>query len=162
MKLAFKTLIRLNLSLLILTQLFSCAILQDSSTNAPVKDLKYKYTALGYASIAMQHGNNHQQKMLNAIKASKMDAYLELSEYINGILMDSSSNMDNMKLRSGPIKTRTHGLVKGAKVTKTYHEGDLYITELEIEMSLSPNTSSKESVYYKGRKSNENGNQISF
>lgn len=162
MQLKFKMILRLNIFLLILSFLFSCSIWQERSTDAPVVELRYKYTAIGYAAISLQHGSTHQQKMLNAIKASKMDAYLELSEHLNGVLMDSSADIDNMTLQTGLTSTRSRGLVKGAKVTKTYHEGDLYITELEIEMNLSQSKSTKNTGYYDSTRNYENGNQVAF
>ena len=40
--------------------------------------------AVGYAVIDIQPGPSQSEKMLQAIRASKMDAYRELAEQLNG------------------------------------------------------------------------------
>ena len=44
--------------------------------------------AVGYAPISLQHGTSDTEKMLNAIRASKLDAYRELAEQVYGQHLD--------------------------------------------------------------------------
>jgi len=82
---------------------------QQETEEATAENKKYhEFVAVGYAAVAVQKGDSDDIKMLNAIKASKIDAYKELAEQ--------------------------------AKVLRTYHEGDLYITELGLKMKTLPNT----------------------
>jgi len=76
--------------------------------------------------------------MLNAIKASKLEAYKELTEQIYGVLLTATNDVKSAQLIDDRIQSRVRGIVRGAKVLKSYHEGDLYITELELNMQSLP------------------------
>lgn len=92
------------------------------------------FTAVGYAPIESQKGASFEIKMINAIKASKLEAYKELAEQVFGVLLTSQNAASDSQLQSDSIATQVNGLVRGAKVLKSYHDGDLYITELQLDM----------------------------
>ena len=106
----------------------------------PVNNRKTNYilTSVGYATIASQKGNSLDLKILNAMKASKIESYKELTEQVHGVLVSAENNVQNSRLESDTIKSRVRGLVRGARVVRTYHEGDIYITELELDMNSTP------------------------
>lgn len=112
--------------------LFSCSLMDEN--NAPVSSVKYTYYGVGFASVELQKGKTHQEKIINAIKVSKLHAYEELTEHLHGVLLNSQADINNLKLDKEKITGFTRGLVKGAKVRRTYHYGDVYITELELEV----------------------------
>jgi len=111
----------------------------------------HEFVAVGYAAIAVQKGDSENIKMLNAIKASKIDAYKELAEQVYGVMLTSKNSIDRHQLQDETLEVKVVGLVRGAKVLRTYHEGDLYITELGLKMKTLPNTE------YADFSSSENG-----
>lgn len=98
----------------------------------------YEFVAVGYATITAQTGASNDIKMLNAIKASKLEAYKELAEQVYGVMLTSENSVKEYQLQSNGIKGKVKGLVRGAKVLRTYHENDLYITELGLNMKTLP------------------------
>jgi hypothetical protein len=112
-----------------------------SSQITPVKiDQNYHHTfiSVGYAPIEAQPGNSFDMKVLNAIKASKLEAYKEMAEQVYGVLIAANGSVEGAVLINNNIEAKVKGLVKGAKVMKSYHEGDVYITELELDMQALP------------------------
>ena len=103
-----------------------------------VENDQYIFRAVGYASIAAQKGDSFDLQMLNAIKVSKLEAYKELAEQLHGVLLNAENNVNGARLQDDMIKSRVKGLVRGARVLKSYHEGEVYITELELDMQRSP------------------------
>lgn len=115
--------------------LFSCAKpSHDNSQTVAEQNNQYHFISVGYAPIASQKGDSFDLKMLNAIKASKLEAYKELAEQIYGVLLNAENNVSDSRLQDDQIKSNVKGLVRGARVVKSYHEGDVYITELELNM----------------------------
>ncbi|MCG6199762.1 LPP20 family lipoprotein [Psychromonas antarctica] len=116
--------------------LFSCAKSNDQikQHDSAMERYQYTFTSVGYAPIAAQKGATFDVQMLNAIKASKLEAYKELAEQIYGVLLNAENSVTNASLQSDQIESRVQGLVRGARVLKSYHRGDIYITELELNM----------------------------
>ena len=115
--------------------LFSCAKSgNDNSQVEAQQSYQYSFTSVGYAPIAAQKGETFDLQMLNAIKASKLEAYKELAEQIYGVLLSAENNVSGSRLQDDQIESRVKGLVRGARVLKSYHQGDVYITELELDM----------------------------
>jgi hypothetical protein len=91
-------------------------------------------TAVGYAPIAAQPGNNLSSKSLKAIKASKLDAYRELAEQVFGQKIDGDQQLSNMVLTNTRLKASVDGVIRGAQVVKSYPVGeDTYATELKLD-----------------------------
>ena len=95
--------------------------------------------AVGYAPISAQLSNDKQQKMLQAMKASKLDAYKELTEMVYGQKIDANNQLQDMVLTNEHLSASVKGVINGARVVKTYAVDDVYVTELELDF---------EQVYY--------------
>ena len=92
--------------------------------------------AVGYAPISQQRGQSDSQKMLLAIRSSKLDAYRELAEQVYGHNINASTNVRGMVARNDSLKAKVNGIIRGAKVVKNYAVGDIYTTELELDMKV--------------------------
>tara|TARA_R110001592_G_scaffold360961_1_gene670409 strand:- start:439 stop:930 length:492 start_codon:yes stop_codon:yes gene_type:complete len=91
-------------------------------------------SAIGYAPIKAQSGSTDSTKMLKAIKASKLDAYRELTEQVYGQKVDGSQTLSNFLLSDERLSSSVQGVIRGARVIKSYPVGDdLYATELELD-----------------------------
>lgn len=97
---------------------------------------KNSISAVGYASISTQQSNSHSEKVLMAMKASKLAAYQELAEQIYGNRISSNEQLMHSKLQGNRLQSHVQGIVRGAKVIKSYPSEDFYITELELEYSV--------------------------
>lgn len=92
-------------------------------------------TAVGYAPIESQRGGSDSVRTLMAIKASKLDAYRELAEQVYGQRIEGSQSLSRMVLGDESLKASVEGVIRGARVVKTYPVGeDTYATELELDM----------------------------
>lgn len=132
----------LSFSILLLTLLLLSACSKRFVSNTPDSptDEYHEFVAVGYAVIAAQKGDSDNIKMLNAIKTSKLDAYKELAEQVYGVMLTSENTIKLNQLQDEVLEVKVTGLVRGAKVLRSYHEGDLYITELGLKMKVLPNT----------------------
>ena len=92
--------------------------------------------AVGYAPISLQKGASDSQKMILAIRSSKLDAYRELAEQVYGHNISASTSVKGMIARNDNLKSKVNGLIRGAKVIKNYALGDIYTTELELDMKV--------------------------
>lgn len=121
--------------------LTGCSTLFDREVEyEPVKPERFvKLNAVGYAPISAQQGRDQQQKMLQAMKASKLDAYRELAEMVYGQKIDASEQLRDRVLSDDKLSASVKGLITGARVVKTYALDDVYVTELELDF---------EQVYY--------------
>ena len=92
--------------------------------------------AVGYAPISLQKGQSDSQKMILAIRSSKLDAYRELAEQVYGHNIQGATSVRGMVANNDNLKAKVNGLIRGAKVTKNYAIGDIYTTELELDMKV--------------------------
>lgn len=90
-------------------------------------------TAIGQAPISLQNSQNETQRMLMAIKASKIAAYAELAEQVYGQSIDGNTTMSNLVVNNQQLKASVQGIIRGAKVVKSYPVGDSYTTELSLD-----------------------------
>ena len=91
--------------------------------------------AVGYAPIQEQNGQSDNIKMLQAVKASKLDAYRELAEQVYGQRIEGRQMLSNLVLSDAQLKSSVDGVIRGARVIKAYAIGDnTYATELELDM----------------------------
>lgn len=89
--------------------------------------------AVGQAPISLQNSSHTTQRMLMAIKASKIAAYSELAEQVYGQQIDGKTTMSNLILGDQKLSTSIQGIIRGAKVVKSYPVGDSYTTELSLD-----------------------------
>ncbi|MDN4503174.1 LPP20 family lipoprotein [Alteromonadaceae bacterium BrNp21-10] len=91
--------------------------------------------AIGYAPINAQRGASDTLKLLQAVKASKLDAYRELTEQVYGQKINGDQQLQNLVLSDDGLKSSVQGVIKGARVVKSYAVGeDTYVTELELDL----------------------------
>ena len=88
---------------------------------------------IGYAPISLQNSEHETQRMLMAIKASKIAAYAELAEQVYGQQLSSKTTMADMIIENQQLASSVQGLIRGAKVVKSYPVGDTYTTELQLD-----------------------------
>ncbi|WP_153913935.1 LPP20 family lipoprotein [Shewanella sp. TC10] len=92
-----------------------------------------KLTAIGYAPLATQPAKDQSHKVLMAMQASKIAAYRELAEQVYGQQIDANSQMSDWLISNETVSANVSGMIKGAKVVKSYPAGDMYVTELELD-----------------------------
>ncbi|UUO23168.1 flagellar biosynthesis protein FlgP [Colwellia sp. M166] len=90
-------------------------------------------TAIGQAPISLQKSEHKTQRMLMAINASKIAAYAELAEQVYGQSIDGKTTMSNLLIDNQQLKATVQGIIRGAKVVKSYPVGDSYTTELSLD-----------------------------
>ncbi|MFG0833852.1 LPP20 family lipoprotein [Aeromonas bivalvium] len=89
--------------------------------------------AVGYGVIDIQPGPSQAEKMLQAIRASKMDAYRELAEQLNGQQVSGRSSYKDLTQTANTLDVSVAGMVRGARVVASYPRGNTYATELELD-----------------------------
>ncbi|HIX57205.1 MAG TPA: hypothetical protein H9850_07015 [Candidatus Anaerobiospirillum pullistercoris] len=89
--------------------------------------------ATGYAVLSKQKGATMAEKQINAMRASKMEAYRELTEQLVGVYVKAHNRNTNNIEREDRLVTEVEGLVHGARVVRQYPLGDTYCTELELD-----------------------------
>lgn len=91
----------------------------EASMNWTTKALRVKGNGYGPESVK-QLG---RRKIL-AKRAAKVDAYRNLVEVIKGVQVTSNTSVEDMMLESDTIKTRTGGMLKGARVVDVTYSND--------------------------------------
>ncbi|MFM2485051.1 LPP20 family lipoprotein [Celerinatantimonas yamalensis] len=89
--------------------------------------------AVGYAPIDEQMGKTDTMRQLQAMRASKLDAYRELSERVYGQKVASNVTVQDMVLGNQSLEASVYGVIRGARVLKSYRVKDTYVTELELD-----------------------------
>lgn len=131
-----KVLMRVSMIALMLSLTACSSILTKHVEWETVEPESYPIlSAIGYAPISTQLGENESNKRLMAIKASKLDAYRELAEQVYGQKVDGQQELANLVLTNNQLKSSVEGVIRGARVVKSYAVGDdTYATELELDM----------------------------
>ncbi|MBD1390480.1 LPP20 family lipoprotein [Neiella sp. HB171785] len=115
----------------------------SSFDTAYEKEVEYEYvepdvypvlSAVGYAPISVQQGADYNAKSLRAMKASKLEAYRELAEQVYGQRLQGKATVADMVVVDDGIKSKVDGLIRGARVVRSYPVGDNYATEMELDM----------------------------
>ena len=112
--------------------------------------------AIGQAPISLQNSQHKTQRMLMAINASKLAAYAELAEQVYGQKINGEMTMSQLLLGKNEVSASVHGIIRAAKVVKSYPVGDSYTTELSLDfedvyniyLASSPKREIKEVTYY--------------
>jgi outer membrane protein FlgP len=89
--------------------------------------------AVGQAPISLQKSTHKTQQMLMAINASKIAAYAELAEQVYGQQIEGKTSMSNLLINNQQLDASIKGIIRGAKVVKSYPVGDSYTTELSLD-----------------------------
>jgi hypothetical protein len=105
----------------------------EAVENTPIYK-KEVIISTGYANISAQKSKNQAQRRLMAIRASKLDAYRNLTEQVYGQNLNSSTTIEDMVVLSDTMRAHVQGVVYGAKVVSISPIGDdSYETKLELE-----------------------------
>jgi len=105
----------------------------SASNNIPVFK-KEVIISTGYANISAQKSKNQAQRRLMAIRASKIDAYRNLTEQVYGQHLNASTTVEDMIIANDTMRAHVEGVVYGAKVVSINPIGDdSYETKLELE-----------------------------
>ncbi|TWX69561.1 flagellar biosynthesis protein FlgP [Colwellia demingiae] len=124
-------------SILIFSTLFltsACSLIYDKHVQwETVKPEVFPVLyATGFAPISMQRSTHETQRMLMAIKASKIAAYAELAEQVYGQQVSGKVTMADLLIENQQLTASVQGIIRGAKVIKSYPVGDVYTTELQL------------------------------
>ena len=90
-------------------------------------------SSIGFAPISLQKSDHETQRMLMAIKASKIAAYAELAEQVYGQQVNGTTTMADLLIENQYLTASVRGVIRGAKVIKSYPIGDTYATELQLD-----------------------------
>ncbi|MGF1680436.1 LPP20 family lipoprotein [Photobacterium minamisatsumaniensis] len=113
--------------LVILVTLVGCQPLADIRNDDLI-------TAVGYASISEQRGRTTEEKRVRAMRASKIDAYRELTEQVYGMRISARAGMEDQQLGIESTDGSADGIIRGAKVLRSYPVGDSFVTEMELDL----------------------------
>ncbi|MBU2869996.1 LPP20 family lipoprotein [Colwellia sp. E2M01] len=124
-------------SLFMLTLVFlisACSLIYDKQVEwETVKPESFPVLyATGFAPISLQKSTHETQRMLMAIKASKVAAYAELAEQVYGQQIEGNVTMADLLIENQQLSSSVQGIIRGAKVVKSYPVGDVYTTELQL------------------------------
>jgi len=104
-----------------------------AQTIAPLVEKRETITATGYAVITVQNSKNPSQQRLMAIRASKLDAYRNLTEQVFGQQVDASSTVADMVVLNDTFRTKVEGIIYGAQLVSITPVGeDTYETTLSL------------------------------
>ncbi|AWL11318.1 hypothetical protein HMF8227_00823 [Saliniradius amylolyticus] len=91
--------------------------------------------AVGYAPVSVQKGQTSSVRRINAIKASKLDAYRELAEQVYGQRIRGSQTIQDLVLQDDQLQASVDAVIRGAEIIKSYPVGeDTYATEVKLDM----------------------------
>lgn len=90
-------------------------------------------TAVGYAPVDKQRGATADERVLQAMRASRLEAYRELVEQVQGVKLDGSTAVEDMMLLNDSFRAQVSGVIRGAEVVRSYPVGEYYATELRLD-----------------------------
>ncbi|WP_407331105.1 LPP20 family lipoprotein [Enterovibrio sp. 27052020O] len=91
-------------------------------------------SAVGTASISAQRGDTLEEKQFRAMRASKLEAYKELSEQVYGVRVSGLTQVDDQQLGQDRTSGASDGIIRAAEVIASYQVGDSYVTELQLNL----------------------------
>ena len=93
---------------------------ESKSLMTPLVEKRETITATGYAVVAVQNHKNPAQQRLMAIRASKLDAYRNLTEQVYGQQLDASSTVADMVVTNDTFRTKVEGVIYGARLVRSH------------------------------------------
>ena len=90
-------------------------------------------SAIGYAPVDRQRGATEEERVLQAMRASRLEAFRELVEQVQGVQIDGHTRVEDMMLRDDHFRTQVSGVIRGAEVVRSYPVGEYYATELRLD-----------------------------
>jgi hypothetical protein len=108
-----------------------------NAMSSPLIEKRETITATGYAVVAVQNHKNPAQQRLMAIRASKLDAYRNLTEQVYGQQLDASSTVADMVVTNDTFRTKVEGVIYGARLVSITPVGeDTYETTLSLDRDV--------------------------
>jgi hypothetical protein len=105
--------------------------------SSPLVEKRETITATGYAVVAVQNHRNPAQQRLMAIRASKLDAYRNLTEQVYGQQLDASSTVADMVVTNDTFRAKVEGVIYGARLVSITPVGDeTYETTLSLDRDV--------------------------
>jgi hypothetical protein len=87
--------------------------------------------------VTVQNHKNPAQQRLMAIRASKLDAYRNLTEQVFGQQLDASSTVADMVVTNDTFRTKVEGVIYGARLVSITPVGeDTYETTLSLDRDV--------------------------
>lgn len=106
------------------------AVLGLSACQSPIKlkpaAIAPAITAVGYAYLDNQPGPSDGERLLQAMNASKLQAYRQLAEQLYGVELSSPQPDQHWQGHS-------RGTIVGAQIVRQEQDGNLFITELNLD-----------------------------
>ena len=105
--------------------------------SSPLVEKRETITATGYAVVAVHNHRNPAQQRLMAIRASKLDAYRNLTEQVYGQQLDASSTVADMVVTNDTFRAKVEGVIYGARLVSITPVGDeTYETTLSLDRDV--------------------------
>jgi len=115
----------------------SSAPKETTAMASPLVEKRETITATGYAVVTVQNHKNPAQQRLMAIRASKLDAYRNLTEQVYGQQLDASSTVADMVVTNDTFRTKVEGVIYGARLVSITPVGeDTYETTLSLDRDV--------------------------
>ena len=109
----------------------------NTAMSAPLVEKRETITATGYAVVAVQNHKNPAQQRLMAIRASKLDAYRNLTEQVYGQQLDATSTVADMVVTNDTFRAKVEGVIYGARLVSITPVGeDTYETTLSLDKDV--------------------------
>jgi len=110
---------------------------ETTAMTSPLVEKRETITATGYAVVTTQNHKNPAQQRLMAIRASKLDAYRNLTEQVYGQQLDASSTVADMVVTNDTFRTKVEGVIYGARLVSITPVGeDTYETTLSLDRDV--------------------------
>jgi len=109
----------------------------NTAMSAPLVEKRETITGTGYAVVAVQNHKNPAQQRLMAIRASKLDAYRNLTEQVYGQQLDATSTVADMVVTNDTFRAKVEGVIYGARLVSITPVGeDTYETTLSLDRDV--------------------------
>ncbi len=109
----------------------------NTALSAPLVEKRETISATGYAVVTVQNHKNPAQQRLMAIRASKLDAYRNLTEQVYGQQLDATSTVADMVVTNDTFRAKVEGVIYGARLISITPVGeDTYETTLSLDRDV--------------------------
>ena len=92
--------------------------------------------AEGYALINAQRGPSYEEKLQQAMEASRLEAYTRLAEKVYGYRIHSHEIKVDGETTHTKVDVQVDGLIKGASIVTHGIDGKVYTTKLSLDSSM--------------------------
>lgn len=99
----------------------------QNSIRAKQETVAPTLSAVGYAYLDNQPGPSDDERRLQAMNASRLQAYRLLAEQRYGVVLTPQSNQ--------PWQGHRYGTLVGAQIIRQEQNGNLFITELKLNQA---------------------------